>query len=288
MDSLNTLGSRTRAVAEAFRAHETFEGAGVRLSRGFGFFETPRFDPFLLFDDFSSPNPPDYLPGFPWHPHRGMETVTYVLDGDIRHRDSIGNSGSINKGDVQWMTAGSGIVHEEMPQGSGGLFGFQLWINLPQKNKMISPRYQDIRAKEIPEIIDRDARVKVIAGATLGTTGPIEDIVASPTYLDAILPPGKNWTSSVPDGHTAFVYVVDGALAAEEGAEVRHPKGTIVLFERAGDLVYLRAGTTGARFLLVSGKPVGEPIAWRGPIVMNTQEELRTAFLDLERGTFIT
>jgi redox-sensitive bicupin YhaK (pirin superfamily) len=286
MTNDNNHEAKTRSVKETLKAHPTMEGAGVRLNRGFGFFEVPHFDPFLLFDDFSSPNPADYLAGFPWHPHRGIETVTYILDGDVRHKDSIGNEGNIGGGDVQWMTAGSGIIHEEMPQGSGGVFGFQLWVNLPQKDKMMAPRYQDVRAKDIPDIVDQGAKVKIISGNVSGTPGPIEDIMAAPTYLDVTLLAGKEWSISVPDGDTAFIYIFEGALGIGNGS-IEHVKGKIVHFKRTGERVSVVAGNTGVRFLFVSGRPVGEPVAWRGPIVMNTKEELQTAFDELQMGTFI-
>ena len=278
-----------RKVKESLKVQETMEGAGVRLHRGFGYYEVPRFDPFLLFDDFSAAQPADYLAGFPWHPHRGIETVTYILDGDVRHRDSIGNSGVIGKGDIQWMTAGSGIIHEEMPEGTGGIKGFQLWVNLPKTHKMMAPRYQDISAKSVPEVSVGDyASARVLAGAVGGVKGPVEDVVMAPTYLDVSLQPGKEFVWSAPEGHTLFVYILSGALGVERGGSVEYVQGTIILFEREGGDVILCAGGSGARCLVVSGKPIGEPVAWRGPIVMNSHQELQTAFQELQYGTFLS
>lgn len=277
-----------RPVYAALTAKETLEGAGVRLWRGFGYFEVPKFDPFLLFDDFSSQNPADYAPGFPWHPHRGIETVTYVLDGDVRHRDSLGNEGTIGAGDLQWMTAGSGIIHEEMPEGAGGIRGFQLWVNLPKKEKMMRPRYQDLRHGVIPEAaLGTHARAKVLAGEAGGVRGPIEDIMADPLYLDVVLDGSGTLEFPVAEGHTAFAYVLDGAIGAGADDTASYARGTIVLFARSGGALHFRAGTSGARFLLVAGRPIGEPVAWRGPIVMNTADELRQAFAELSEGTFI-
>lgn len=277
-----------RTIDAVFTVQETLEGAGVRLHRGFGPAEVPRFDPFLLFDDFSSTNPADYLAGFPWHPHRGIETVTYVLDGSVRHRDSLGNEGVITRGDIQWMTAGSGIIHEEMPEGTGALRGFQLWVNLPKAHKMTTPRYQDLVGRTAPEVaLGEYAHAKVIAGAIDGATGLIEDIAAQPLYVDISLEAERSLTVPVTDGDTVFLYVLDGALGAGSDEVVRYAQGMIVLFGRDGDAVSVRAGGNGARFLLVSGTPLGETVAWRGPIVMNTNDELRTAFTELDEGTFI-
>ena len=282
------MASTVRILDQVFSVEETLEGAGVRLHRGFGPAQVPRFDPFLLFDDFSSPQPADYLAGFPWHPHRGIETVTYVLDGDVRHRDSIGNEGVIAQGDIQWMTAGSGIIHEEMPEGVGGLQGFQLWVNLPREYKMMTPRYQDVRRKTIPEVrLGEHARGKVIAGKVAGAIGPVEDIMASPLYVDIMLEPEKTLVLPVRDGDTVFLYIIDGALGIGSDDTIRYGKGLILLFDRGGDTVVIRAGGNGARFLLVSGTPLGEQVAWRGPIVMNTEAELHTAFRELQEGTFI-
>lgn len=277
-----------KKVKESFKVQEALEGAGVRLHRGFGYFEVPRFDPFLLFDDFSAPNPADYLAGFPWHPHRGIETVTYILDGDVRHRDSIGNAGVIGAGDIQWMTAGSGIIHEEMPEGTGGIKGFQLWVNLPKSHKMITPRYQDIGAQLVPEVsLDNGVVARVLAGREGGVQGPVMDVVMSPTYVDITAQGGKEFKLVVEEGNTVFAYIIDGALGVGREESVAYAKGSIVLFEKEGSLLQLKAGTTGARFLLISGKPIGEPVAWRGPIVMNSNEELQLAFSELQRGTFL-
>lgn len=280
--------SRPKQLVEVLSARPTLEGAGVRLHRGFANAELPRFDPFLLFDDFSSPDPLDYLAGFPMHPHRGIETVTYVLDGEVRHRDSLGNSGSISGGDIQWMSAGSGIIHEEMPQGTRGLLGFQLWVNLPKKNKMMQPRYQDVGKKNIPIIsVGNNAEVRIITGRVDGIVGPIEDIMAEPLYVDVTLASEGEFEFPIPEGHTTFIYIVSGALASGAEKSVVHEKRTILLFSHTGDAVSVRAGSSGARFLLVAGKPLHEPIAWHGPIVMNSDEELHTAFKELERGEFI-
>lgn len=280
--------SAVRTIDQVFSVEETLEGAGVRLHRGFGPAQVPRFDPFLLFDDFSSSQPADYLPGFPWHPHRGIETVTYVLDGDVRHRDSIGNEGVITQGDIQWMTAGSGIIHEEMPEGTEGLQGFQLWVNLPREHKMMAPRYQEVKRGAIPEAsLGKHARGKIIAGSAAGIIGPVEDIMAGPLYLDIVLDPGKKLVLPVRDGDTVFLYVIDGALGVGSDDAIRHGKGLILLFDRDGDTVVMHAGGNGARFLLVSGTPIRERVAWRGPIVMNTDAELHTAFREFQEGTFI-
>jgi quercetin 2,3-dioxygenase len=263
---------------------ETLEGAGVHLHRGFGYHELPLFDPFLLFDDFSSKNEADYLSGFPLHPHRGIETVTYVLNGDVTHRDSIGNSGAIGAGDIQWMTAGSGIVHEEMPHGTDGLMGFQLWVNLPKEHKMMKPRYQEIHASEIPTVTKDGVKVHIIAGSFEGTKGPVNDLVANPSYLDVSVEPGRSVTFNVTEGDTSFVYLFEGGIVTV-GAS--YEKGTIILHERKGTAVTLIARGAGARFLFVSGKPLNEPISWHGPIVMNTDDEIRIALYDLQNGTFI-
>jgi redox-sensitive bicupin YhaK (pirin superfamily) len=280
--------AKAKRIGEIFKTQRVTEGAGVRLRRGFGNVEVPRFDPFLLFDDFSGEQPADYAAGFPWHPHRGIETVTYVLDGDVRHRDSMGNAGMISKGDLQWMSAGSGIIHEEMPEGTSGMKGFQLWVNLPKEAKMSPPGYQDIRMKTVPEVgLSGGGRIKVIAGEANGETGPVKDIVASPLYVDVLLKPSERFAFPVPEGNTTFVYLFDGHLGTGIEGSIIYDKGTILLYAREGDLIELQAGSSGARFLLVSGKPLGEPVAWYGPIVMNSQAELEVAFRELEVGTFI-
>ena len=277
-----------KRVTHVLTAKPTLEGAGVRLHRGFANAEVPRFDPFLLFDDFSAVNPTDYLAGFPWHPHRGIETVTYVLDGNVRHKDSIGNSGVIGSGDIQWMCAGSGIIHEEMPEGITGIQGFQLWVNIPKKDKMSQPRYQEIGKSLIPEVsYGVHAKVLIIAGEVSGVGGPVEDIMADPLYFDVTLKREQFFNFSVSPLYTTFVYIIEGHLASGTLGSAVHRKGTILLFDREGDTVVLRAGGAGTRFLIVSGKPLDEPVAWHGPIVMNSKEELVTAYEELRRGEFI-
>ena len=281
------LGGAKR-IKEIFKTQHVMEGAGVKLRRGFGNAEVPRFDPFLLFDDFSAKNPADYLAGFPWHPHRGIETVTYILDGNVRHRDSIGSSGVIGAGDLQWMSAGSGIIHEEMPTGTGGLKGFQLWVNLPQKGKMSPPNYQEVTRNDIPTMtVGGNAEVRLIAGSFDTHHGPVKDIMAEPLYIDVIVLPEKDFSFPVTEGYTTFIYIFDGALGTGVEGSIIYEKGTILLYAREGSEVVLRAGGAGARFLLVSGKPLNEKVAWYGPIVMNSEEELHTAFRELEQGSFI-
>lgn len=295
-----------RHIRKVVKSRPTIEGAGVHLHRAIGFGRPELTDPFLLLDDFRSDEPALYLEGFPWHPHRGMETITYVLRGDVEHADSLGNRGVIAPGDVQWMTAGSGIIHQEMPKGDpkGAMHGFQLWANLPAANKMTEPRYRGVTAAGIPEATDPSgARIKIIAGTAAGMTGPVRDVVTHPEYLDVTVPAGKTFTHRTPRGHTVFAYVVGGKGVfcdekdpygyEEEGENYFDMKrdrligdGHLVLFAD-GDVVTVAAEAEPVRFLLVSGKPIGEPVAWYGPIVMNTQEELRVAFEELERGTFI-
>ena len=296
-----------RPVKRLIRAKPTVEGAGVHLRRAFGFGNTKEFDPFLLLDDFRNDVPADYLAGFPWHPHRGIETITYVLSGTVEHGDSMGNRGTIAAGDVQWMTAGSGIIHQEMPKGdpAGRMHGFQLWANLPSALKMTAPRYQEVKAVEIPEITDDDGtQVRVVCGKFWGKTGPVEGIAADPVYLDVSVPPGRRKTLPVGVTRHAFAYVFAGTgkfCNASEPLEVpTEPVGwletapppseadnrSLVLFDR-GDELMVQAGDEGIRFLLVSGKPLEEPVAWYGPIVMNSQEQLREAFRELEQGTFL-
>ena len=293
-----------RPVKQVTESQPHIEGAGVRLRRGFGFGNTTEFDPFLLFDDFRGDTPDDYRAGFPWHPHRGIETITYVLAGTVDHGDSLGNHGSLGAGDVQWMTAGRGIMHQEMPQGDaqGRMHGFQLWANLPASLKMTEPRYQDIAAKDIPEITDDDGtRVRVIVGTFWGKSGPVEGVAADPRYIDVSVPPGQRKRLAVETSHHAFAYVFAGAgtfrdasvptgvLTEQADDSVRREmtgNRSLVLFDR-GDEVVVQAGDEGIRFLLVSGKPIEEPVAWYGPIVMNTQELLRQAVSELRAGTFI-
>jgi len=296
-----------RPVKRIVSSKPTIEGAGVHLRRAFGFGDTTEFDPFLLLDDFRNDRPDQYLAGFPWHPHRGIETITYVLAGNVEHGDSLGNRGNLGAGDVQWMTAGRGILHQEMPQGDqhGRMHGFQLWANLPSSLKMTAPRYQDIKAAEIPEIVDDDGtRVRIVCGDFRGKRGPVEGVAADPRYLDVFVPPGLRKTLPVELERHAFAYVFEGSgdfraasapfgvlTEKTDGANemlVREQTGnrSLVLFD-SGDEVTVQAGDEGIRFLLVSGKPLEEPVAWHGPIVMNTQAELQQAFSELRGGTFI-
>jgi quercetin 2,3-dioxygenase len=297
-----------RPIKRIIQSQPTIEGAGVRLRRAFGFGNTDEFDPFLLFDDFRNENPQDYLAGFPWHPHRGIETITYVLSGTVQHGDSLGNRGTLGAGDVQWMTAGSGILHQEMPKGDarGWMHGFQLWANLPRSLKMTDPRYQDILAKDIPEVVDDDGtRVRVVVGTFWGKTGPVEGVAADPRYLDVRVPPQVKKTLPVESSRHAFAYVFEGSgtfrdASAPRGvltewvgeggsdAPTRDEAGnrSLVLFD-SGDEITVQAGEEGIRFLLVAGRPLEEPVAWQGPIVMNTPEELRRAYAELRDGTFI-
>jgi len=277
-----------RKVQSVGKSRPTIEGAGVRLRRAFGYNEVPRFDPFLMLDDFHSDNPDDYLAGFPWHPHRGIETVTYMLGGNVEHGDSLGNKGVIGPGDLQWMTAGSGIIHQEMPQKTKGMLaGFQLWVNLPARQKMMGPRYRDIKASDPPVVtLQGGISVKVIAGEIGGAKGPVRDIVVEPQYLDVKVPVGKGFEHPIKTGHTAFAYVIEGEGRFEPGAKEAMGPEHIVLFGD-GDSVSITALGAPLRFLLVSGRPLKEPVAWGGPIVMNTQEELRLAFDEYQRGTFL-
>ena len=295
-----------RPIKAVTQAQPAIEGAGVRLRRAFGFGNTNDFDPFLLLDDFRNENPDDYLAGFPWHPHRGIETITYVLAGSVEHGDSLGNSGSLRAGDVQWMTAGSGILHQEMPKGNqrGQMHGFQLWANLPRSLKMTAPRYQDVSSRDIPEVIDDDGtRVRVVCGDFWGKTGPVDGIATDPRYLDVSVPPGRRKTLPVETSRHAFAYVFEGAgtfrdaseptaVRTEEvgstgGAALEETGNRSLVMFGSGDEVTVQAGDAGIRFLLVSGKPLEEPVAWRGPIVMNTDDELRQAYAELNDGTFI-
>ena len=296
-----------RAIRKVWRSKPTIEGAGVHLKRAFGNQEAPGLDPFLLLDDFRSDDPSKYLPGFPWHPHRGIETITYVLAGSVDHGDSLGNRGTLKGGDVQWMTAGSGILHQEMPKGNakGQMHGFQLWANLPGHLKMTQPRYQDVRSNDIPEVIDDDGTVvRVIVGEFWGKRGPVDGIAADPQYLDISVPAGVKKTFRIDTYRRAFAYVFQGAGAfadaskptgvllekevAGEEVNIRDLSGnrTLIRFG-TGDEVTVQAGPDGIRFLLISGAPIDEPVAWHGPIVMNTREELMQAMRDLQNGTFI-
>jgi redox-sensitive bicupin YhaK (pirin superfamily) len=267
----------------------TVEGAGVRLRRAFGFGQQKLFDPFLMLDDFRGDTPEDYEAGFPWHPHRGIETITYILEGRVDHGDSMGNEGTIGPGDVQWMTAGGGVIHQEMPHSdaAGRMGGFQLWANLPASHKMIPPRYCGIESAEIPVEEPAGARVRVICGKVGDSVGPARDIVIEPEYLDVTLDADATWTHATPLGNTVFAYLFEGdALFGEDGEPASAGHGTVVLLGD-GDEARVTAGGAGARFLFVSGKPLGEPIAWRGPIVMNTREELDVAWAELDDGTFV-
>ena len=292
-----------RAVKNLSHPKPTLEGAGVRLQRAFGFGNTRDHDPFLLFDDFRNDNPDDYLAGFPWHPHRGIETITYVLAGDVEHGDSLGNRGSLGAGDVQWMTAGSGIMHQEMPKGdpNGRMHGFQLWANLPASLKMTKPRYQDVLAKDIPEVTDDDGtKARIVVGEFWGKTGPVVGVAAEPRYVDISVPPRTEKRIPIERAHHAFAYVFAGSgtfrdssapqsvLNELTGVREQGAAGnrSLVLFDQ-GDEIVVRAGDEGIRFLLVSGKPLEEPVAWYGPIVMNTPQELRLAQYELSAGTFI-
>lgn len=295
-----------RKIRKIFKSKPVIEGAGVHLKRAFGFSQGPLLDPFLLLDDFRSDNPQHYLKGFPWHPHRGIETITYVLAGDVEHGDSMGNKGDIASGDVQWMTAGSGIIHQEMPKGDGQgrMAGFQLWANLPARQKMMEPRYRDVQAGQIPKVrLDNGTEIKIICGRVGDVQGPVRDIVIDPQYLDILIPPQSTYTHPIPKGHTVFVYVIagQGYFCEEKKPFTYEAEGinyfdmqqepllgneTLVLFGD-GDHVMASTADSGVRFLLVSGRPLGEPVAWYGPIVMNTQEELRLAFEEYQQGTFI-
>ncbi|MDA8307997.1 MAG: pirin family protein [Deltaproteobacteria bacterium] len=298
--------SSTRKIKTVSKSKPTIEGAGVHLKRAFGYYQVPHFDPFLLLDDFRSADPAKFLPGFPWHPHRGIETITYVVEGRVEHGDSMGNKGDITVGDVQWMTAGSGIIHQEMPKGNeaGRMGGFQLWANLPASMKMMEPRYRDVRSEQIPEVtLDKGIKVRIICGEINGVRGPVRDIVINPQYLDVTVPAGSTFSHPVEKGHTAFAYVTGGKGYFDDDQDAFSHEvvgrsyfdlnrecicgdGDLILYED-GDRVSISAKDSVLRFLLVSGRPIGEPVAWYGPIVMNTQEELRIAFDEYRGGTFI-
>jgi redox-sensitive bicupin YhaK (pirin superfamily) len=297
---------RNRRIQEIIKAKPTVEGAGVHLRRVFGWNEMPALDPFLLLDDFRSDHPPDYLRGFPWHPHRGIETITYVLRGEVEHGDSLGNQGVIGPGDVQWMTAGSGIIHQEMPKGDtqGSMHGFQLWANLPASHKLMDPRYRGIDSRDVPAVTTTTgATIRIICGSVEGVRGPVEDVVIDPEYLDVTIPAGVEFTHPTKLGHTVLAYVIQGQarFCHETDPYAYRIRGaryfdlerdswikdqSLVIFGD-GEQVVVTAGEESARLLLLSGKPIREPIAWHGPIVMNTEEELRTAFEEYRAGTFI-
>jgi quercetin 2,3-dioxygenase len=306
LDRVHERSRFMRKIKKVWKSEATVEGAGVHLKRVFGYYQVPQLDPFLLMDDFRSDKPSDYLRGFPWHPHRGIETITYVIEGRVEHGDSMGNGGTISSGDVQWMTAGSGIIHQEMPKGdnAGRMGGFQLWANLPGSHKMMNPRYQEVKSSQIPGLtLAGGVKVQVICGEVGGVRGPVQDIVIDPEYLDVSVPAGSRFVHPTKRGHTVFAYVSEGrgyfdqdrnAYAHEVvGAkyfdfrpECACGADTLVLYED-GEEVIVNADKEPVRFLLVSGKPIGEPVAWYGPIVMNTREELRVAFEEYEKGTFI-
>ena len=299
--------SRSRLIRKIWKSTPVTEGAGVHLRRAFGFQELPLLDPFLLLDDFRSENPEDYRAGFPWHPHRGIETITYVLEGDVEHGDSLGNKGNISSGDIQWMTAGSGIIHQEMPKGNskGQMLGFQLWANLPASAKMMAPRYQGFTKNEIPLITTAEGvTVRIICGSLNEVTGPVRDVMAAPEYLDIEVPAGRLFTHPVPKGHNVFAYVMDGEAYfdcmrvpfAHEASgsnyfDMSPPcacgNGTLVLYEREGENITVTTDKSAVRFLLISGKPLNEPVAWYGPIVMNTKAQLQQAFQEYRDGTFV-
>ncbi|MBI5694303.1 MAG: pirin family protein [Nitrospirae bacterium] len=296
----------TRFVEKVMKGKPTIEGAGVHLKRAFGYYQVPRLDPFLLMDDFHSDNPEFYIKGFPWHPHRGIETITYMLDGTVEHGDSMGNRGVIMPGDVQWMTAGSGIIHQEMPRGdaSGLMHGFQLWANLPAKDKMMDPRYREVKAREIPAVgLGSGVTAKVICGSAGGVSGPVRDIVTDPEYMDVTVEAGTTFRHGIRRGYTAFAYVVEGGayfdrrrdsfeldVVGENYFDFRRecligPENLVLYGD--GDEITVETADGPCRFLLASGRPIGEPVAWYGPIVMNTREELKTAFDEYNNGTFI-
>ena len=276
-----------RRVRKVWRSNPTVEGAGVQLKRAFGYEQVPELDPFLLLDDFHSSDERDYIAGFPWHPHRGIETITYMLHGRVEHGDSMGNRGIIEPNEVQWMTAGSGIIHQEMPKGPGLLWGFQLWANLPASHKMMAPRYREVKASMIPVATPSEGvKVKVISGKVDSVEGPVRNIVIDPEYLDVTLAPHAPFSHTVQDEHNVFAYVAEGSGKFDETEQHTVNSESIVLFDK-GDNVKVEAGNTGVRFLLISGRPLREPVAWYGPIVMNTEKELQTAFEEYEKGTFI-
>lgn len=278
-----------RVVKEILKAKPVQEGAGVRLKRAFGFHQVPKLDPFLLFDDFHSDKPEDYLCGFPRHPHRGVETVSYILQGSVEHKDSLGNQGTIREGDVQWMTAGNGIVHQEMPKGDdkGCLWGFQLWVNLPASHKMMSPRYQEVGHQKIPETtLENQIKIKIISGTVNGFDGPVQDIVIDPLYIDVVVPEDQTFTHDIQSDYTVFAYILKGRGKFHLDDKNIYRPETVVIFDK-GEQIQIKSVDDELRFLMVAGKPINEPIAWHGPIVMNTDEELETAFKEYLGGTFL-
>jgi len=276
-----------RKIETSLRNHMVIEGAGVKLNRVFGYPRSGLLDPFLLLDHFGSDDPVDYMAGFPWHPHRGIETVTYMLDGEVEHKDSLGNSGLIKSGDVQWMTAGSGIIHQEMPRRfDGRMTGFQLWVNLPKTQKMMDPRYQDIHSSEIPVVEWKGIKLKVLAGNFHGAVGPVRDIVSQPLFLDITVPENTEQTLDIDKDHTAFIYVFEGSGFFNPKKEKRVHAGMMAKLID-GDQLFIGSGNKPFRFLLIGGKPLNEPIEWRGPIVMNTKDELYKAFEEFHEGNFV-
>jgi quercetin 2,3-dioxygenase len=279
----------TRPIKKIFKSKPTLEGAGVHLKRAFGYYEVPQFDPFLLLDDFRNDEPAKYLRGFPWHPHRGIETITYILEGAVEHGDSLGNKGTLSSGDIQWMTAGSGIIHQEMPKGApdGKMLGFQLWANLPKSHKMMTPRYQDVKAVDVPKLaVDKSVKIRVLCGEVNGIKGPVKDIIIDPEYLDITVPANTEYFHHTKKGYTVFIYVIGGkgTTGGDDGQAIMNE--TLVLYGD-GDQVDLKGDDEALRLLLISGKPLKEPIAWGGPIVMNTQDELDVAFEEYRSGRFI-
>lgn len=280
---------QTRPIKKLLKSKPTLEGAGVHLKRAFGYYEVPQFDPFLLMDDFRNDEPGKYLRGFPWHPHRGIETITYMLKGDVEHGDSLGNKGILSSGDIQWMTAGSGIIHQEMPKSGpdGKMYGFQLWANLPASKKMMPPRYQDVKAADIPALtLDSGVKIRIICGTVNEVQGPVRDIIIDPEYLDITVPELTTYSHKTKKGYTVFIYVIGGSGFTGGEDKTAVDNETIVLYED-GDLVEIKTEGKSIRFLVVSGKPLDEPIAWGGPIVMNTKEELDLAFEEYRSGRFI-
>ena len=290
LNNMENIMENTRKIKVSMKSRSTFEGAGVRLKRAFGYAD-PSLDPFLLLDDFHSDNPNDYIAGFPWHPHRGIETITYMLHGKIEHGDSLGNGGIIEAGDVQWMTAGSGIIHQEMPKKGKKdtlLWGFQLWANLPASHKMMIPRYREVKKTQIPEtsLNDNQVRIKIICGEVNGIKGPVQDIITDPEYLEVTIDPNSEFTHHIKTDYNAFAYIIEGEGYFDDRREELLGNETLIIYQK-GDFVKISTDKEKVRFLLVSGKPLNEPVAWRGPIVMNTEEELRLAFNEYQNGTFI-
>ena len=284
------LMNQIRKIKLTLKSRPTYEGAGVRLKRAFGYAD-PSLDPFLLLDDFHSDNPSDYTKGFPWHPHRGIETITYILHGKVEHGDSLGNGGVIQAGDIQWMTAGSGIIHQEMPKKDKEntlLWGFQLWANLPSSHKMMNPRYLDVKKEQIPTVLlnNKTVKVKIISGEVGGIKGPVQDIITNPEYLDIEIAPQSEFRHKIEKGNNVFAYVIEGEGYFDQNRVELIQEENLVIFNKC-DVVLISTSDKPLRFLLISGKPIREPVFWRGPIVMNTEEELSIAFKEYQDGTFI-